>query len=145
MKDTVLVDINVLLDVLARREPHFAASVRIWDAVETRVIQGVVSANSITTLYYLLCKVANHDVALRGIRLMSEIFAILPVDRALIEQAMNSDIADFEDAVQYESALGAKVTAIITRDVRHFKNAAISVLSPEVFLARLQRVHPEAI
>ena len=136
MTHRVLVDINVLLDVLARREPHYAASAAIWAAAETHAIQGLVSANSITTLYYLLRKASNHATALRGIRLVGAVFVIVPVDATLIEKALNSPLGDFEDAVQYENALRAKATAIVTRDVRHFKDSSIPVLPPNTFLAR---------
>lgn len=138
MSPRALVDINVLLDVLAQREPYYAVSAAIWAAAETHAIQGVVSANSITTLYYLLRKASNHSTAMRGIRLVSEVFAIAPVDASLIQRAMASPMADFEDAVQHESALRAQATVIVTRDVRHYRHCASSVMSPEVFLARCE-------
>ena len=135
MNHRLLVDINVLLDVLANRQPHYDASAAVWAAVETRTVVGWVSANSITTLYYLLRKVSNHATALRGIRLVNEVFMVAPVDASLIEKALVSPLGDFEDAVQYENALRAKATAIVTRDVRHFRHSAIPVLTPDAFLA----------
>jgi predicted nucleic acid-binding protein len=135
MSPRVLVDINVLLDVLARREPHYMASAGVWTAAETKTIQGLVSAHSITTLYYLLRRAADHATALRGIRLIRDIFQILPVDGTVIDEALASPWRDFEDAVQYQCALRAEATLIVARDVRHFRRSAIPVLSPEAFLA----------
>ena len=137
MSHRLLVDINVLLDVLAQRQPHYTASAALWAAVERREVIGCVSANTITTLYYLLRKLSNHATALRGVRLVNEVFVISPVDAALIEKAIQSSLGDFEDAVQYESALRSKATAIVTRDVRHFRRSAIPVLTPEAFVASL--------
>ncbi|MGC8542010.1 MAG: type II toxin-antitoxin system VapC family toxin [Phycisphaerae bacterium] len=137
MSQRVLVDINILLDVLARREPHYAASAALWAAAETRAIEGLVSATSIVTLYYLLHRAANRATALRGIRLVRELFHVIPVDEVLIDEAMVSPLHDFEGAVQYHSALRAGVAIIVTRDMRHFKNSAIPVLSPAAILAHL--------
>jgi len=135
MSQRILVDINVLLDVLAQRSPHYVASAAVWAAVENREVAGWVSANSVTTLYYLLRKISNHVTAMRGIRLVHEVFSIAPVDAALIEKALHSSLSDFEDAVQYESALRVKATAIVTRDVRHFQHASIPAVTPEIFVA----------
>ncbi len=137
MSQRGLVDINILLDVLARREAHYAASAALWAAAETRTINGLVSATSIVTLYYLLHRAADHATALRGIRLVREIFHVIPVDGPLIDAALASPLRDFEDAVQYHSAVKAGAAIIVRRDMRHFKNSAIPVLSPAAFLSRI--------
>ncbi len=134
MNRKVLIDINVLLDVLARREPHYAASAALWALGETGSVDGLVSATSITTLYYLLRRAANHTTALRGIRLVCDIFTVLPVDRLVIGEALAEPLRDFEDAVQYQCALQAGATAIVTRDLRHFQGCSVSVMTPEAFI-----------
>jgi hypothetical protein len=58
------------------------------------------------------------------------------VDSALIDEALASPLRDFEDAVQYHSALRTNADMIVTRDARHFRRSAIPVLTPEAFLAR---------
>jgi len=136
MSQRALVDINVLLDVLAQREPHYAASAAVWAAAETGEIDGLVSATSVTTLYYLLRRAADHATALNGIRLMRRIFRVIPVDAALLDEALASPLHDFEDAVQYHGALRAGAAAIVTRDVRNFRGASLPVRTPEAFLAR---------
>ena len=133
MSQPVLVDTNVLMDVLTQRQPHCDASVAVWTAVYRRKLIGWVSADSFSTLYYLLRKMSNHTEAHRGIRKVCEIFEITPMDAALIGQALNSPLDDFEDAIQHECALRVKATAIITRDTRHFRNASIPAVTPEDF------------
>ena len=135
MKHRLLVDINILLDVLAQRHPHHVASSAIWAVAETRDAEAWVSANSITTLYYLLRRYSNHATAMRGIQLVVDVFMVVTVDAALITKSLNSPCGDFEDAVQYESALRANATAIVTRNVRHFRRCSIPALTPDAFLA----------
>jgi len=139
VKQRVLVDINVLLDVLARREPYYAASAAVWTLAETRVIEGLISAVSIVTVYYLLHRAADHAAAMRGIRLLRDIFHVIPLDGPVIDDAIVSTLRDFEDAVQYHSALRAGAGIIVTRDVRHFSKSGIPVLTPEAFVSRAQQ------
>ena len=132
----ILVDANVLMDVLARREPHFTASAAVWAAVEKRGVEGWASADSFTTLYYLLRKRSGSAMAHRCLQLVSEVFKIVPVDAALLEKALHSPLDDFEDAVQYECALRVKAATIITRDMYHFQNTSIPAMTPAEFVAK---------
>lgn len=134
MKHRLFIDINVLLDVLSNRQPHFAASAMIWDAVENHLVQGSVSPNSITTLYYLMRKLSGHADSMKGIRLICDIFDIPSLDKSIIQKAINASWSDFEDAVQHETALLAKATVIVTRDIRHYRQASVPVMTPEEFL-----------
>ena len=135
MSGSVLVDVNVLMDVLNHRQPHYAASAEVWTAVEQHGLVGWVSADSFSTLYYLLRKASGRNVARRGVQLVSKVFAVVPVDAALLEKALQSPLGDFEDAIQYECALRIKAAAIITRDARHFRHTAIPAMSPVDFVA----------
>ena len=52
----VLVDVNVVLDVLLDRQPHYAASATVWSAIESGAVEGLLSAHAVTTIHYLVCK-----------------------------------------------------------------------------------------
>src|SRR5690606_4443419 len=132
-----LIDINILLDVLAKREPFLSHAATIWSAAERGQIQGLVSADSFSTTYYLLRRAANHQVAMHAMRLIRKVFEIVPLSVAVIEQAIASSMGDFEDAIQYHSALHGKAQCIVTRDQQHFRNTAIPVLTPQAFIATI--------
>jgi predicted nucleic acid-binding protein len=138
MSRRIFVDVNVLMDVLAQRQPHYAVSAAVWVAIDRHDVSGWVSADSFSTLYYLLRKLSNHAEACRCLQRVCDVFEVAPVDAALIEKALRSPVGDFEDAVQYECALHMNATAIITRDARHFRHAAIPILTPENFIADLE-------
>jgi len=133
-----LVDINVLLDVLGQREPFLADAASVWSVAETGRITALVSADSFTTIYYLLRRAANARTALRGLKLTRGLFEIVPVDAQIISQALDSPVRDFEDAIQYHCAVRGNADCIVTRDLRAYRNAEMPALAPDAFLASLE-------
>jgi hypothetical protein len=59
---------------------------------------------------------------------------ILPCNEKIIELGLNSDFNDFEDAVQYFTAIQNKLNAIITRNTKDFKKSEIPVLTAEEYI-----------
>ncbi len=129
-KRRLLIDTNVLMDVLGEREPFYPTSSQVWDRIHNGEWEGWISAHSVTTLYYLVRKQSAHDVAMRGIRVVMDVFRIAPVDANLIAAAVANPLGDFEDAVQHQCALQVGANAIVTRDKRHFLEVSIPVLTP---------------
>jgi predicted nucleic acid-binding protein len=136
-RPSVLVDINVILDVLQKREPFYGASAGLLAALERGAADGYVAAHSITTLFYLLQKGKYSSEARATITSLLQIVKIVTVDHETIEQALNLEFRDFEDAVQMVSALRNKVDFLITRNVKDYQPALLSVLQPVEFLVTL--------
>jgi predicted nucleic acid-binding protein len=104
-KPIVLIDINILLDVLQKREPFYEPSAHLLAAVETGLVKGYVAAHSITTLFYLIKKDRSSAEARATITNLLQFIKIAPIDQSTIEQALNLDYRDYEDAVQMISAV----------------------------------------
>ena len=136
-RPSVLVDINVILDVLQKREPFYGTSALLLAALERGAADGYVAAHSITTLFYLLQKGKSSSEARATITSLLQIFKIVPVDQETIEQALNLEFRDFEDAVQMISALRNKIDFLITRNVKDYQPALLPVLQPVDFLETL--------
>lgn len=134
---TVLVDINVVLDVLLNREPFADASAALWEAIETGRCGGLLSAHAFPTIHYLIRKERGSGAAKRSIRAMRTVFAVAAVDGKAIDRSLELDFTDFEDAVTAAAAEAASVDYLVTRDPRGFRNSPVAVLSPEEFLAIL--------
>jgi predicted nucleic acid-binding protein len=133
----VLIDINVLLDVLQKREPFYETSARLLAMVETGRIKGYVAAHSITTLFYLIQKDKSSAQARASITNLLQFLEIAPVDQKTIEQALNLDYRDFEDAVQMISALQCKAEYLITRNIADYQLALLPVIQPVDFLGTI--------
>lgn len=134
MKQTVFVDTDIVLDLLARREPFYAAAARLFSLAETGDLGLSVSSLTFANLFYLLRKQVSARHAQEVLRDFKQLVTVLPVDDVVVEQALNAGFTDFEDAIQYFSALSAGCTVLLTRNGRHYKKAAISIFTAEAFL-----------
>jgi predicted nucleic acid-binding protein len=136
-KTSVLFDLDVILDVLQRREPFFDMSARALASAETGRVQAWVAAHSLTTLFYLLAKYQSAEQARIGITSLLTFLSVAPVDQAVIEQALSLPYQDFEDAVQMVAALRSRAQYLITRNVQHYKTGPLPALQPAELLALL--------
>jgi predicted nucleic acid-binding protein len=137
-KPSVLIDLNILLDVLQKREPFYEISAALLATVETGRVKGYVAAHSVTTLFYLIRKDRSAAEARATITNLMQFIKIAPVDQSTIEQALNLDYGDYEDAVQMISAVQCKADYLITRNVKDYQPALLTVLKPVDFLGTLK-------
>ena len=136
MKMRVFVDTNVLLDVFAQREPFCADAMRIWTLAESGRIEASVSALSFSNCYYLVRKHSGRGNAEKAIRLLRDTFTPVDLTAQVLNQAIDAELNDFEDAIQFYSAMRARAACIITRNPDHFPRSHVGVFSPAEFLAK---------
>ena len=133
----VFVDTNVLLDVLAKREPFYSDAARIWTMAELAKIEALVSVISFNNIYYVVRRASNRKTAEKALQLMRNVFTPVPLSVQILSQAIDAGYNDFEDAIQFHSAVHADAECLITRDTDHFPGTDIPVLSPAGFLVSL--------
>lgn len=136
-KIKVLFDLNIILDVLQEREPFYEFSAQLLAHAETGKIQGFVAPHSLTALFYLIQKDKSAAHAKVTITNLLQILKIATVDQSTIEQALNLSYKDFEDAVQMMAAVQCKADYLVTRNVKDFQPAPLSVIQPSELLALL--------
>jgi predicted nucleic acid-binding protein len=134
----VLIDLNILLDVLQRREAFYPMSARVLASAETGHIEGMVAAHSLTTLFYIIRKYSNAEMARLHLAQLLLFLPIATVDQTVIEQALALPYDDFEDAVQMSAAVRAGAEYLITRDTVDFKAGPLTALQPAELLALIQ-------
>jgi predicted nucleic acid-binding protein len=131
----MLLDVNVILDVLLDRKPFADDSSAVWEAVERGEAEGLLSAHAVTTLHYLNAKAVGVRMATETTEALLSVFDVAPIDDAVLRSAVSLEWRDFEDAVTVSGARRAKCDAVITRNPRDFKGAAIKVLTPSEAVA----------
>jgi predicted nucleic acid-binding protein len=131
----VFVDTNVLLDVLAKRQPFYEDSAAVWTLAEQGRIRGLVSVLSFSNVYYVVRRLRDRRAATRAMLLLRGTFTPVACDEQVLSQAIDAGLKDFEDAIQYFSAVRTQVACLISRNPDHFPRSPLSVLTPTEFLA----------
>jgi predicted nucleic acid-binding protein len=135
----VFLDTNVIIDVLADRKPFSESSSKLFDYAEKGRINLFISALSYSNIYYIVRKICSHKEMLSMLRDLEAMTTTLDVTKQVIADSLNSSFKDFEDSIQYNTALSnKKVEAIVTRNPRDFKNNDISVFTPEEALSTIE-------
>lgn len=134
----MLFDTNIVLDVLLDREPFATVGAHLFSHVERGILPGYICATTVTTVHYLAHKALGAEQARQKIRTLMRLFEVVPVNRTVLESALASRLADFEDAVLHEAALHVGAEGIVTRDPTGFKGARLPVYTPDELWKALQ-------
>lgn len=132
-------DTNVLLDVLAKREPFLEDSKAVWAAHDEKRIDGYIAATSLTNLFYIVRRQTDPNQAWASVQKVLGSFAICEVNKTILEYALTLSGSDFEDNVQIACAYAYQLGGIETRDEAGFAGSKIPVFKPGALLAELAR------
>lgn len=131
----LLIDTNVVLDVLLRREPFSETAAEVLNLTQRDDVREYVSASAITDIYYIANKQLKDRTAVRDLleRLL-KIVSVAAVSEQEIRNALNLTWADFEDSVQYSVALLNEMDGIVTRNPSDYQEANMRIWLPEQVL-----------
>ncbi|MBZ0181024.1 MAG: PIN domain-containing protein [Melioribacteraceae bacterium] len=130
----VFVDSDIILDLLAKREPHYLHAAKLFTLIDQQKVKGYTSPIVFANLHYLLRKNSSNSAALKSLRKLKTLINLLSVDERIIEQSLNSEFTDFEDAIQYFAAVNNGISIIITRNKADYKKGKIPIVTAEEFL-----------
>jgi predicted nucleic acid-binding protein len=134
----VLLDTNILLDIVEKREPHFADSYQVFMKSAKREIEAIIGASSITDIYYITRKNCKDSKQALGF-IIDLLKIVSPVDTkaADIQEAIRLSFPDLEDALVAATAAREKAAFIITRNADDYVKSPVPALNPGDFLKRL--------
>ena len=128
----LLIDTNVVLDVLLRREPFSKTAAEVLNLTQRDDVQEYVSASAITDIYYIANKQMKDRDAVRDLlKRLLMIVSVAAVSEREIQNALNLAWGDFEDSVQYSVALLNEMDGIVTRNPSDYQDANIRIWLPE--------------
>ena len=133
----ILLDTNIVLDLLMDRTPFADAAAELFSKVEDGTIVGYLCGTTITTIYYLAAKEVGAPRAQAEIKKILSFFEVAPVNRHVLESALDSGFNDFEDAVIHEAACHVGAETIVTRNKKDFITSRIPVYSSEEMVSLL--------
>jgi len=130
----ILVDLNVVLDVVQARAPHYRASASVLDKIVSKDEKAALAAHAVTTVHYLVARHRNRKTADQTVAWLLRHFWIATVGDNELRRAQTLAWPDFEDAVVAAAAESADCTCIVTRNVKDFKEDPLPAFTPEEFL-----------
>lgn len=133
----IFVDTDIILDLMAKRKPHHRHAARLFTLIDKKEVKAYTSPIIIANTYYILRKQISKARATASVHKLKLLLKILPGDEKIIELALNSNFKDFEDAIQYYTAVNNAINFIITRNKQDYKESKIGVVTAEEFLKML--------
>ena len=133
----VLLDTNIILDHLLEREPFVGDAKALLEKIESKQIEGFVTATTVTDIFYIAKKSKGAALSKQYIRELLTLVEVSAVNRGILEAALASNSDDFEDAVQLACAVSEGLDAIVTRNMQGFLDAAVEILTAGELLTRL--------
>jgi predicted nucleic acid-binding protein len=126
----IYLDTNIIIDIFAARAPHDLAAIELYRLAKENKIKIYISAESYTTIYYLLrINKITHNKCLLIFQDLLKTTSVIATDENIINKAINIGFDDFEDGVQFISAkTNSKISLIVTRDKKGFKKSDIPVV-----------------
>jgi predicted nucleic acid-binding protein len=113
------------------RLPYSDSAVELFSKVENGTVIGYLCGTTITTVYYLASKTVGAAKARGEIRKLLSLFEVAPVNRLVLESALDADFSDFEDAVIHEAAVHIGADALVTRNQKDFRKSRLPVYTSE--------------
>lgn len=130
-----LIDTCIIIDALQGRENFAENAQQIFLLAANRNISGYITAKSVTDIYYIMHRFFHNDKITRNtLNKLLIIFGLMNTSGEDCWQALLSKISDFEDAVMVETAKRSKADCIVTRNIKDYANADITIYTPEEFI-----------
>jgi predicted nucleic acid-binding protein len=133
----IFLDANILVATLNKEYPLFTYSSRILSLTDSKKFQIYTSPICLAIAFYFAEKKSGAVMAKKKIELLTKNIGLSDADRNVVLNAVqNKSVLDFEDGLEYYSALKSKCTCIITEDLSDFHFSKIEVLRAEEFLVK---------
>lgn len=133
----LLIDTNTVIDLLSKRENFYDEAADLFSRADRKELNLAISSLTFANTNYILTKLKSAKEAREILRKFKVLVEVLSLDDKITELALSDDdFPDFEDGLQYYSAIENQIDIIITRNKKDFKNSKIPVLSAKEYLAR---------
>jgi predicted nucleic acid-binding protein len=136
--NNIFLDTNIILDLLACRMPFYTEAAKLFSLADKKQLKLSISALGLADSNYILSKLHPEMEVRKVLRNFKVLVTVLPLDDKISELALSSDFKDFEDAIQYFTAIENDQDIIITRNLQDFKESKIPVMSAGEFLKTIK-------
>ena len=139
MSARIFVDSDVILDLVACRQPFYQDAARLFSLADSGRLAICSSSLIFANLFYILRKQSSSAAAVAALQKLRLLITVLPVTEKIIDLALASTFADFEEAILYYTAVEERIPVLITRNTKDFRKTAITVCTPPEFLKSIPK------
>lgn len=132
--EKVFVDSDIVLDLLSGREPHYKYAAELFTMADENSIKIYVSSLTFANVNYISSKQLTAGQARKMLLKLKTIINVLAVNDKIIELALASDFHDFENAIQYNTAIENGISTLLTRNLKDYKKADIAIMTAQQYL-----------
>lgn len=136
----LLIDTNIVIDLLARREAFYNEAAQLFSLADKGEINLYVSSLTLANTNYILSRLLSRSEARSTLMKFKVLVRVVSLDEKVIDLALSDNqFLDFEDGLQYYSALENHLDLIITRNKKDFKHSTLPVLSSREYIALINQ------
>ena len=134
---TLFIDTNIVIDLFSKREPFYEESAKLFSLADKKKINIIVSSLTFANTNYILSKMTTSTTAREILTKFKVLVTVAALDDKIIELALNDkSFSDFEDGLQYYTAMENEADIIITRNLKDFKNSTLPVITAQTYLTK---------
>jgi len=137
----LLIDTNIIIDLLSKREKFYGEAAELFSLADKNQLELTTSSLTFANTNYILSKLTSATESREILRKFKVLVEVLDLNDKITELALSdTNFTDFEDGLQYYSAIENEIDVIITRNKKDFKNSKIPVLTAKEFLAKQRTI-----
>ncbi len=135
----LFIDTNIVIDLLSRREPYYKESAALFSLADRKKVELCISSLTIANTSYVLLRQLKANQVKEVLRKLRLVVKVLSLDDKIIGLALNDEtFTDFEDCLQYFTAIENEQEMIITRNLKDYKTSQIPVMTARQFLETMK-------
>ena len=136
----ILIDTNIVIDLLAKRESFYKSAAQLFSLADKQKLELSISSLTFANTNYVLSRLKSTQDAREILRRFSVLIKVLQLNDKLIDLALNdNNFKDYEDGLQYYTAIENEQDVIITRDLKDFKESKIPVMTADEYLVSIDQ------
>jgi predicted nucleic acid-binding protein len=127
MNQKIFIDSDIILDLLARRELFYDDAAKLFILAYNKKIELYTTAVVLANVFYILRKIKGNEETKRQLKNLRLLVRVMPINENIVDIVLNSKFSDFEDGLQYYTARENSIFAIITRNIKDYKEKDIGI------------------
>ena len=126
----ILVDTNIYIDLVERREPNASESSAMLKLCRKQGVEMFIAWHTVSNIWYIARRFAGREWALKALPILLNTASVPRAGTLEINRALDLGFNDFEDGMQVAIAETCRADYVVTRNMKDFRNSPVPVIRP---------------